>query len=145
MVEWNEIQILCKCKCLISAEILQPSACIFSFCRPGNETLQLSIFVGLWGTAWPNSTDCTLKFNHLWSILIWHEVQLALQFKNCSLTLSSTTSLMGGSPSGFCTQAGMNWKPNRKSLSYWRFPLDSARSGPPRTIREGRKQEKQQL
>lgn len=44
------------------------------------------------------------------------------------LTLSSTTSLMGGSPSGFCMQAGMNWKPSRKSLSYWRFPPDSVRS-----------------
>ena len=47
-------------------------------------------------------------------------------------TLSSTTSLIGGSPSGFCMQTGLNWKPNRKALLYGRFPLGSARSGQPR-------------
>lgn len=33
-------------------------------------------------------------------------------------TLSSTTSVIWGSPSGFCMLAKMNWKPNRNSRSY---------------------------
>lgn len=33
-------------------------------------------------------------------------------------TLSSTTSVIWGSPSGFCMLAKMNWKPSRNSLSY---------------------------
>lgn len=38
------------------------------------------------------------------------------------LTLSRTTSLMGGRPSGFWMQAGMNWKSRRNSRSYCFFP-----------------------
>lgn len=49
--------------------------------------------------------------------------------------MSSTTSDIGGSPSGFCTQAGVNWKPNRKSLLYCLFPFVSSGS-------EGRKSAK---
>lgn len=41
------------------------------------------------------------------------------------LTLSRTTSLMGGSPSGFWMQAGMNWKSSRNSRSYCFFPSGS--------------------
>lgn len=33
-------------------------------------------------------------------------------------TLSSTTSVIWGSPSGFCMLAKMNWKPSRNSRSY---------------------------
>lgn len=46
-------------------------------------------------------------------------------FMGSPLTLSSTTSLMGGSPSGFWIQAGMNWISSRNSLSYCFFPSGS--------------------
>lgn len=46
-------------------------------------------------------------------------------FMGSPLTLSSTTSLMGGSPSGFWMQAGMNWISSRNSRSYCFFPSGS--------------------
>lgn len=82
-------------QCLCSAKTLQLFATIslFSQCvaardalpiqndhiwRAGNETQLLNTFlVRLW-TARTNPTDSTSKFNSLWIILMWCEVQLAL-------------------------------------------------------------------
>ena len=68
--------------------------------RPGNETPQAAIFEVHSRTAETDPTDSTSKFNRLWVILIWCELQLALtrgilstfkpqvHFRACTLLLS---------------------------------------------------------
>lgn len=57
--------------------------------------------------------------------LYFYQIPARTCFMGSPLTLSSTTSLMGGSPSGFWIQAGMNWISSRNSRSYCFFPSGS--------------------
>lgn len=120
---------------------------IFTFQKPHND----------WDLSWTINLKDDLLMKMITSSLSVHSfimqllkgppeaVCMQLSAVTGWLTLSSTTSLIGGSPSGFCMQAGMNWKPSRKSLLYWRFPPDSVRSAPSRSVWDGKKGTKMQI
>lgn len=60
----------------------------------------------------------TAKSKRVIIIFVKRQFRLNLLGSDRTFTLSKTTSLMCGKPSGLCMLALMNWKPSRNSRSY---------------------------
>ena len=90
--------------------------------------------------SWTRLSDFHFLFTYLPWWLKTSSHQKTWLSLSAQLTLSRTTSLMGGRPSGFWIHAGMNWKSSKNSLSYCFLPSESGGFQDSKKRRAGRQQ-----